>query len=149
MNIAQHVEHLAARRDRTPLAELDALFDALPAVAEDFMIGEWDGGVFNTGHPGEQQLEALGWAGKRFRTRDDVDPIMSRRADGGREANPVMGGACLRRVGHRGVVTATMVYDRHPIFDHFRAVDDDTVLGVMERKGDAMPLYFWLRRRQA
>jgi len=146
MSHATRFENLAARREKTSLAELDALFDALPAVDEDFMIGEWDGGVFNTGHPGEQQLDALGWAGKTFRGRDDVDPIVSRQAGGGRAANPVMGSASLRQVEYRGVVTATMVYDKHPIFDHFRAVDAGTVLGVMDRKGAPMPLYFWLRR---
>jgi hypothetical protein len=57
-----------------------------------------------------------------------------------------MGAASLRRVEYRGVVTATMAYDRHPVFDHFRQVDEDTVLGVMDRKGDAMPLFFYLRR---
>ena len=47
---------------------------------------------------------------------------------------------------YRGVVTATMVYDRHPIFDHFRRIADDRVLGVMDRKGDEAPLFFFLRR---
>ena len=35
-----------------------------------------------------------------------------------------------------------MVYDKHPVFDHFRRVDADTVLGLMDRKGDA-----WYRER--
>lgn len=122
-----------------------ALFDALDPVACDEMLGDWDGGVIVTGHPGEQQLGALGWIGKSFRDRNDVDPIVCRGADGGREANPVLGAASLRAVEHRGVVTATMVYDKHPVFDHFRRVDGDTVLGLMDRKGDA-PLFFWLRR---
>lgn len=149
MSLEQHFETLAARRETTAMSELDALFDALPDVSEDFMIGAWDGGVFNTGHPGEQQLGALGWAGKTFRDRNDVDPIVSRQADGSRVANPIMGAAALRRVEYRGVVTATMVYDKHAIFDHFRAVNADTVLGVMDRKGETPTLYFWLRRRPA
>lgn len=149
MSPEQQFKVLAARRETTAMSELDALFDALPDVSEDFMIGEWDGGVFNTGHPGEQQLGALGWAGKTFRGRNDVDPIVSRQADGSRVANPIMGAAALRRVEYRGVVTATMVYDKHAIFDHFRGVNADTVLGVMDRKGEAPALYFWLRRRPA
>ena len=52
----------------------------------------------------------------------------------------------LRMVSYRGVSTATMIYDKHPIFDHFRKLDDDLVMGVMDRKGDAAPLCFWLRR---
>ena len=54
--------------------------------------------------------------------------------------------ASLRAVEHRGVVTATMVYDNHPVFDHFRRVDGATVLGLMDRKGEPAPLFFWLRR---
>lgn len=146
MNHQQQFETFAASKDKTSIADLEALFDALPAVVEDFMIGEWDGGVFVTGHPGEQQLGSMRWIGKTFRTRNDVDPIVSRGPDGGRIANPVMGAASLRRVEYRGVVTATMVYDKHPVFDHFRQVDEDTVLGVMDRKGDDMPLFFYLRR---
>lgn len=146
MTPQQQFEHHAAHQGRTALADLDALFDTLPPVAEDFLLGDWVGGVFDTGHPGEQQLPAMRWAGKCFRSRNDVDPIVSLGAEGQRAANPVMGTASLRCVEYRGVVTATMVYDRHPIFDHFRAVDANTVLGVMDRKGEAMPLYFYLRR---
>ena len=59
------------------------------------------------------------------------------------------GAAALRRVEYRGVVTATMIYDKHAIFDHFRRVNENTVLGVMDRKGETPALYFWLRRRPA
>lgn len=149
MSLEQQFETLANSQSPTSTTELDTLFDALPDVEEAFMIGEWNGGVFNTGHPGEQQLGALNWAGKTFRHRNDVDPIVSRQADGSRVANPIMGTAALRRVEYRGVVTATMVYDKHAIFDHFRAVNANTVLGVMDRKGEANPLYFYLRRHGA
>jgi len=140
----------ALASSETPVAVDDAhaLFDALDAVTCDEMLGEWDGGLVPTGHPGEQQLGALGWIGKAFRDRNDVDPIVCRNAAGQREANPVLGAASLRAVEHRGVVTATMVYDKYPVFDHFRRVDEDTVLGLMDRKGDA-PLFFWLRRHAA
>jgi hypothetical protein len=110
------------------------------------MLGAWEGGVFRTGHPGESQLVALGWVGKQFNSENDVDPIVVLDAQGQRQASPVMGKATLRLVRYRGVSTATMVYDKHPIFDHFKRVDDRTVLGVMDRKGEAFPLYFWLRR---
>lgn len=110
------------------------------------MLGDWEGGVFRTGHAGEQQLEAIKWVGKSFHSENDVDPIISRAADGGREANPVLGKATLRLVRYRGVSTATMVYDQHPVFDHFRKINDSLVLGVMDRKGEAFPLFFYLRR---
>lgn len=132
-----------------PLAldEVLAFFDSLPAVELEEMLGEWDGGLVPTGHPGEAMLDRLRWAGKAFRGPDDVDPIVCRNDAGEREASPVMGAATLRRVEFRDVVTATMVYDEHPVFDHFRRVSADAVLGVMDRKGEAHPLVFCLRRR--
>jgi hypothetical protein len=54
--------------------------------------------------------------------------------------------ARLRLVEHRGVSTATIVYDRLPIHDVLRQVDDNTVLGWMDLKGMARPLFFVLRR---
>src|SRR3712207_9049495 len=109
------------------LDEALARFDDAPPVTCEEMLGEWDGAIVATGHPGEGQLGALRWAGKAFRGVDDVDPIVVHGDDGARQASEVMGAATLRMVEFRGVVTATMVYDRHPIFDHFRRVADDTV----------------------
>jgi hypothetical protein len=105
--------------------------------------------VVRTGHPGEDQLDGLRWAGKAFRGPDDVDPMVCLDDGGERRPSDVLGSATLRRVEYRGVVTATMVYDRHPIFDHFRRVGRDTVLGVMDRKGEEHPLVFFLSRRSA
>jgi Domain of unknown function (DUF4334)/GXWXG protein len=119
-------------------------FDALDPVAEADMLGDWEGELVPTGHEGEALLDGLDWKGKRFVTRDEVYPLICGEA---REANPVMGKASLRMVEYRGVVTATMVYDKHPIFDSFRRVDADTVMGAMDRKGEAAPLMFLLRRR--
>lgn len=121
-------------------------FDALPAIEVAFMLGDWEGGALATGHPAEAQLVAMGWVGKSFRGADDVDPIIVHDAEGRRVASSAMGKARLRLVSYRGVSTATMLYDRHPILDHFRRIDDDVVMGIMDRKGDARPLCFWLRR---
>lgn len=54
--------------------------------------------------------------------------------------------ARLRLVEYRGVVSAAMVYDRQPIIDAFRRVDDRTVLGVMDLRGMRTPYVFVLRR---
>ncbi len=53
--------------------------------------------------------------------------------------------ARLRMTEHRGVVTATMIYDSLPINDMFRAVDGNTRLGVMDLRGMAQPFFFVLR----
>jgi hypothetical protein len=124
-----------------------AWYDSLPAVSVEEMLGDWDGGLVATGHRGEGMLDKLRWAGKRFRGVDDVDPMICLDESGARVASDVMGDAVLRRVEYRGVVTATMVYDKHPIFDHFRRVADEVVVGVMDTKGDPAPLVFTLTRR--
>lgn len=54
--------------------------------------------------------------------------------------------ARLRTVVHRGVATAAMTYDALPVEDAFRAVDDDTLLGLMEARGMERPFFFVLRR---
>lgn len=60
--------------------------------------------------------------------------------------SPILGSAQLREVVYRGICTATMIYNTQPILDHFRKFDDNTVLGAMDRKGDTVPLYFYLHR---
>lgn len=127
----------------TPLDE----FDALPPVYEDELIGEWDGALVPSGHPGEGMLEKIRWAGKRFVSRDEVYPLICLDPAGERIVNPAMGEATIRTVSYRGVASATMVYDNHPIFDSFRRVDDDTLMGAMDRKGEEAPLLFTLTRR--
>jgi hypothetical protein len=122
-------------------------FDALPSVDEETLIGEWDGELIPTGHSGEQLLDGLRWAGKRFVSRDEVYPLICLDEAGERQVNAVMGEATIRMVEYRGVLAATLVYDKHPIFDSFRAEDADTLMGAMDRKGDAAPLMFRLRRR--
>jgi hypothetical protein len=57
--------------------------------------------------------------------------------------------ARLRAMTCRGVPTASMVYDHLAIIDSFRRVDADTVLGIMDRRGDALPFLFVLRRSGA
>lgn len=146
MSALDRLQQLQASSERLDIAVLQDFFDSLDVLPADFMLGEWDGSVFNTGHPGEKQLGALNWRGKTFHSANDVNPIISHSADGQRVVNPVLGTASLRSVAYRGVVTATMVYDSHPIFDHFRKIDDNTVLGVMDRKGDEILLFFFLKR---
>ncbi|MCO1653840.1 DUF4334 domain-containing protein [Pseudonocardia humida] len=57
--------------------------------------------------------------------------------------------ARVRMVRHRGVVSATMCYDALPVHDVFRRVDDDTLLGLMDLRGDDPPFAFVLRRQRA
>ena len=70
---------------------------------------------------------------------DDLGQVHVRRRTGRPAAR-------LRMVEYRGVVTGTMIYDALPINDHFRAVDDDTLLGAMDLRGLPDPFLFVLRR---
>ena len=54
--------------------------------------------------------------------------------------------ARLRMIEYRGVLTGTMAYDALPINDHFRKVDEDTLLGAMDLRGLSSPFMFVLRR---
>ncbi|KXK61888.1 hypothetical protein AWW66_11140 [Micromonospora rosaria] len=54
--------------------------------------------------------------------------------------------ARLRLTEYRGVVTATMCYDAHPIHDVFRRIDADRVLGAMDVRGSKHPYMFVLTR---
>ncbi|KAL2705950.1 hypothetical protein AAEP93_001200 [Penicillium crustosum] len=45
----------------------------------DQLLGEWNGGYFDTGHPVATQLEEIKWVGKSFKTLEDVDPVIVER----------------------------------------------------------------------
>ena len=56
--------------------------------------------------------------------------------------------ASLQAVNFRGKRSAAMIYDRQPIIDHFRKIDDVRVLGLMEMRGMELPYFFLLIRDQ-
>jgi hypothetical protein len=57
--------------------------------------------------------------------------------------------ARVRLVGHRGVTTAAIVYDRLPVVDVFREVTPDLLLGLMDLRGLPEPFAFTLEREPA
>lgn len=150
-----------------------ARFDSLPPVMPQEMFGEWRGLGLPTGHPLDGLLERLGWRGKRFASVDRVDPLVfepgialdpglmpvgialrwprlagsaaSRAAF--RLFRPVLlargPAARLATLEFRGSPSAAMIYDRQPIVDHFRRIDERRILGLMEMRG-AAPYFFLL-----
>jgi len=145
----QRLRAFAEPEGPAPLDAVLAFYDELRPVEVDEMLGDWDGGLIETGHPGESRLDRLRWAGKAFRAVDDIDPMICLDPQDERYVSDVMGGAHLERAEFRRVSTATMKYDSHPVSDHFRRVSDDLVLGVMDREGEDQPLIFFLSRRGA
>ncbi|MCK2243544.1 MULTISPECIES: DUF4334 domain-containing protein [unclassified Crossiella] len=145
-------QELRDRKDKVTAAELDELWAELPTVSATEILGRWRGDEFVTGHPLNGQLAAAGWYGKEFHSLTDAKPLLCRDEHGELYSNieAGKGEASLWNVEFRGEVTATMVYDGQPIFDHFKRVDQHTLLGVMNGKQVLAPtgdhFYFFLER---
>ncbi|MFI6339033.1 DUF4334 domain-containing protein [Streptomyces sp. NPDC050535] len=132
-------------------AELDQIWAALAPTRPEEILGEWKGGEFRTGHPLEGMLAEANWYGKTFVTVHDAKPLMCRNETGELYSNRELGQgeASLWTVEFRGEPTATMVYDGRPVFDHFKWVDDTTLMGIMNAKGvpaEGPFYYFFLDR---
>lgn len=136
-------------------AELDAFWASLTPATLDFMLGSWRGGEFVTGHAANGQLAKGRWHGKRFDGYDDVKPLICLDDAGQKFSNTewMKGEASLWLEEFRGEQTATMVYDGVPIHDHFKEIDENTAMGIMNgkaaldtRTGAGRHLYFWLER---
>lgn len=132
-------------------SELDEFWAELSPAAIEEMLGEWKGGEFQTGHKMNGQLEKAGWFGKTFKSVSDVQPLVCLDADGNKFSNVEMGKgeASLWLEDFRGEVTATMVYDGQPVHDHFKKIDENAVLGIMNGKGvrdNGKYYYFYLER---
>ena len=54
--------------------------------------------------------------------------------------------ASVRTLPFEGVASAAMVYDKQPIVDQFRRIDDNTLMGVMVIRGDGRLYFFELER---
>ncbi|MFD1824644.1 MULTISPECIES: DUF4334 domain-containing protein [Mumia] len=132
---------------------LDALWAALATVDAGEILGSWTGFAFSTGHPIERRLTKTRWHGKRFASVHEAQPLICADDDGNLFSDVTSGNgeASLWNVEFRGEVTATMVYDGMPVFDHFKRVDDSTLMGIMNGKpalvlADGAHFYFGLER---
>lgn len=147
---------LRAHDGRVDAAELDEIWAALEVVRPEEILGEWKGSELDTGHPLCGRLAAAGWYGKTFGSVRDAQPLIMRAPDGSLYSNIDLGkgAASLWMVEYRGESTATMVYDGRPIFDHFKRVDDRTLLGTMNGKDNELvtfpeggPTYYFVLER--
>jgi hypothetical protein len=136
-------------------AELDALWSQLEVVDAASILGSWRGFAFPTGHPVELVLAASRWHGKRFLALDDAKPLICRTEDEDgdlySDTTSGRGEASLWNIEFRGEVTAAMVYDNMAVVDHFKRVDDHSLMGVMNGKAGVVfagghLFYFGLER---
>ncbi|MDR6978327.1 hypothetical protein J2X68_005053 [Streptomyces sp. 3330] len=137
--------------DLVAAVELDEIWAALATARPEDILGGWKGGEFRTGHPLEGMLAEASWYGKTFAAVHDAKPLMCRNEAGELYSNIELGQgeASLWTVEFRGESTATMVYDGRPVLDHFKWVDDTTLMGIMNGKGipaEGPFYYFFLER---
>jgi hypothetical protein len=146
-------EELRAQEAGVSPAELDDLWARLAPVRAEDVLGEWKGDDFATGHRLHDQLVASQWFGKTFVDLFDAKPLICRDAEGNLYSDKKGGNgeATLWNVEFRGEVTATMVYNGVPIFDHFKRVDDNTLMGIMNGKPELVldngQYYYFLLER--
>ncbi len=140
-------EEFINSEERVSFSELEAFYAQLAPVSNDEMHGEWKGGYITSGGVVDLTLKDFGfygWIGKHFHSDDKVHALMHKLF--GFEFNfPLIGGARIREIEYRGKISSAMIYNHLPIIDHFRRVDENTLMGVMDVKGKTV-LYFYLYR---
>ncbi|MGB3301287.1 DUF4334 domain-containing protein [Gordonia sp. (in: high G+C Gram-positive bacteria)] len=151
--VAQFRRRADSQENSDP-ADLDAIWAALPVVQVEELIGSWVGGELPTGHPMDGQLPVVKWHGKTFNSWFDVKPMVCRNDDGELYSNTEIGKgeASAWMVGFRGETTASMIYDGQPVIDHFKRVDDKTLMGIMNGKTSLVRdhhFYFFLVREDS
>lgn len=124
--------------------QLMPLFEQLEPVSIEFMLGTWKGGKFDGG----SEPDPINWYGKRFNSASDVEPLLVHGADGGIATYEALGRAQLREIRYAGKVSAALIYDKQPIMDYFRKVNDDLVIGLGDIKGKPTDFFFHLSREQ-
>lgn len=150
------------------------LFDQLPPVSQDLILGTWKGYEFPSSHPMDGSLTSRGWYGKRFTDMNNVDPLLfndpndnevfaahpiklqnfftdasaenAYMVDFRERTETLVASARIRMVEFRNTVSVAMIYDDLAIIDHFRLVDDNTLLGAMDQRSDSLNYFFVLRR---
>ena len=148
----QQVAALRTRAGVIDPGELDDVWAALETVHVDDILGQWRATALDTGHRAVSAMREIRWYGTRFNSRLDAHPILRYDPDGYlySDTDYADGTASLWMVEFRGEVTAAMLYDCVPVLDHFKKVDDGTLLGIMNEKqissGNATFFYFLLDR---
>lgn len=66
------------------------LFDSLPPVQVDQMLGNWHGAEVSTGNPLDGVLELSGWHGKRYYSAEDAHPLVMEGRRGLFAVNPAL-----------------------------------------------------------
>ncbi|KAH7058618.1 GXWXG protein-domain-containing protein [Macrophomina phaseolina] len=132
-------------------AELFDIIDPLPPLSPEELLGEWSATGFNTGHPLYHWLKSINWVGTKFWSEGDVEPLVvatqTRDGCGTRKRwLTEWGNGQILEVKYRGVVSAALFFDNHPIVTHFRKVSGTALFGIIVSKQyqDIGPFFFFL-----
>ncbi|WP_445356160.1 DUF4334 domain-containing protein [Microbulbifer sp. EKSA008] len=147
--------------DQVDPQELLEFYDNLSPISINFLIGRWEAQGFNTQHPLQHEMDAgKRWYGKEFIDSETVYPLLCWDSDF-KSINAydaplffrtqqlhitTKAQARLRILEHRGKSSATMIYDTIPMHDMMRKVDEDHILGLMERKGMDGRMFFTMKK---
>lgn len=123
-------------------AELQPFYEKLDPISAEDIIGTWKGGKFDGGKP-----DPINWYGKRFNSMEDVKPLLVTAEDGSIQVFDKLGAARLREIKYQGVVSAALIYDKQPIMDYFRKINDDLIIGYGDVKGSETDSFFFYLRR--
>ncbi len=127
-------------------SEIRPHYEALDAISAEEIIGTWKGGRFDGG----TAPDPINWYGKRFVSEQYVEPLLVHGENDTVRVFDKMGAASLREIKYQGVVSASLIYDQHPIMDYFRKVNDDLIVGWGEVKGSPKDsFFFYLQRTDA
>jgi hypothetical protein len=121
-------------------ALLMSLYRQLEPVSVEFMLGTWHGSLFN-GQTGD------GWWGKNMISAELVQPLLFQREDGSVYSNDVWGMAHMTTDTYEDLSeTATLVYNDKPLYDLFRRLTDETVIGFTPAAVAGTDFFFQLTR---
>ena len=146
--IKEKFENTIRKKGDFSCKELDELFSELQPVAIDEMLGEWQIGYLFTEGTGSHFESFIKYCpvrlyGKRFISKNRVQAWLF--SFFGVKFGFLGTSAILEKIDFRGKLSTSMVYNYLPIIDHFRKVDNSTVMGIMEIKGK-LSIYFYLRK---
>jgi hypothetical protein len=144
MSAEQKMSEIIASKQACEAEALMPLYDKLSPASADFMIGTWHGDKFDGG----AEPNPINWYDKRFVSRTHVEPMLCQKEDGTVYAWQDWGEAQLREVEFAGKVQACLIYDKLPMMDYFRKVNDDLVVGLADIKGRPTDFFFWLEREK-
>lgn len=129
------ITELARLQGGARLYEALALFDSLPAVTVEQMMGRWRGADIPTGNPFDGLLAGMGWHGKRFTGPDDAHPLVFANERGQFLVNPKLIPLDLAIKLHKLLRKPTVQRLSRPLLSLMRTNKPAARLRLMEYRG--------------